>query len=258
MAFKLLYDPLSSLFSNLFSTPTTYIDADNKPLNFMRDAGLKQENYSTIIFSYLPIDLKADYLKEPPGRSGVQIIFADEKDFGKEIVEEFKGDDIFKKMYQKKFLVPFLHLHQHCPQCLTKLSYVSGSHQYLDEQSYLLHDSDGWLHTKNQYFCSTCGQYITFVDRTFVFVNTGYNLLYTYRLPYTTHEHTHIVDSESKVRRPEPKYELFSEKEKIYKLFTWKGKCILCETETIPLPKDNIHNFIKSICPKDNFIHCAK
>ena len=168
------------------------------------------------------------------------------------------------------FSVPFTMANalKECSKCQTKLMYVNGIHQFIDGYGHF-HNPEGWIETKNQYYCTPCGLYFVQTQRTFLFCTGGYNVLNT-----TLINKPQVLLTESKYRTPRVHvYSVkkspeemkerwsYSDEEMIY----WEGECVVCQTKTQPFSEDGFgcvtgktSLYGESVCPKCNLLHHAE
>jgi hypothetical protein len=250
-------------------THVTDLDPCNKILDVSENAGLKYENYHATIRSKTPIDLITEYSPQDiqdMKKRGILVIQANRNDFGSKVPEPCKTDSPYHGMVQRFFDVPFVRLtgqhdDEHCPDCSNKMTYVNGSHQYLDRYSCLNGKSKGWLHTKNQYMCPGCNLYVVRVQRSFIFVNTGYYVLIVHlgaRAPRLSGERN-AKKTKNQYRKPAPIYGLNHDS------IPWDGKCMVCGIETVPWQERGDGGvtgkrslYSDSVCPECYLVHHAE
>lgn len=93
-----------------------------------------------------------------------------------------------------------------------------------DRYGHLNNDLTGWLETKCQYKCSECSKYAVFIERTYVFIQSGYYGLKA--RPYNTS--SLISDVDPKWRRCTPDYWTGVTGNENRDRHTWDGKCFCC------------------------------
>jgi hypothetical protein len=230
---------------------------NNEVLDNSPDDKTKCKNYSEILFSFMPVDLSVDdCLIDKLKKQGVDTIYANRSDFNKVLNEQLnlKIDPVLSENYfrfQREFKVPFgtssRRAHSNgnpsndkCPKCSGKIAYINGSHQYLSSSLHL-YNYTGWLHTKDQYMCSSCDHYIVFVQRKYVFTNSGYNFVIISKSMTNASE-----NKDNSASHPLKKIKTeYTIPESICGWFKygndssrtplrWNGICIACKTETLP------------------------
>lgn len=132
---------------------TTDFNANGEHFDFSdKCSALSRDNYYTKCISTAPFTLSVyarNYVLS------IEACAADEKEGF--IVEKHqkKYASIFEPL--REFLVPFemAYPEYKCSKCQNELKYVNGIKQYLDYGAHFF-NVNGWIETKNQYYCEQC------------------------------------------------------------------------------------------------------
>ena len=211
--------------------------------------GTVLENYSYILTSPKSTQLTVH------NKDGINIVTASEND------SEVTFEKYMNSFRKSTFSVPFdmSNSLKECSHCKHKLKFISGIHQFIDRYAHLSNKPEGWIETKNQYYCQQCALYFVQIQRTFLVCTTGYYVL-----------NTTLTDEKININSPKyrkPTVPLYYTKKTDYwqNPVYWDGKCIVCKTETCPFSEDasasvtgKFSLYGDSVCPNCNLLHHAE
>ena len=151
-----------------------------------------------------------------------------------------ENDNIWLR-YQVPFELCFFDVNQ-CGFCESKgsMEFVDCAALICDRYGHFSNSLTGWNEIKCQYRCSNCSKYTVFIERIFIFVQTGY---YELRAgPFNTKNL--FEDQNCEWRRCNPCYWLKKEDgASERKGFTWDNTCFCCG-EVTKIMKDGSEGYV--------------